>query len=103
MRKRENNNPTCLSFLLIISARIFQHYSRHVEHNSSLQCFTMLFLVRLLYRAPGQAVFRTRCGAKDNLKFKTVTNEQNRDRSQKIIVRQRTINMQIHNFRKLKF
>lgn len=47
----------------------------------------MLFLVRLLYRAPGQAVFRTRCGAKDNLKFKTVTNEQNRDRSQKIIVR----------------
>lgn len=102
MRKRENNNPTCLSFLLIISARIFQHYSRHVEHNSSL-CFTMLFLVRLLYRAPGQAVFRTRCGAKDNLKFKTVTNEQNRDRSQKIIVRQRTINMQINNFRKLKF
>ena len=103
MRKRENNNPTCLSFLLIISARIFQHYSRHVEHNSSLQCFTMLFLVRLLYRAPGQAVFRTQCGAKDNLKFKTVTNEQNRDRSQKIIVRQRTINMQMNNFRKLKF
>lgn len=63
----------------------------------------MLFLVRLLYRAPGQAVFRTQCGAKDNLKFKTVTNEQNRDRSQKIIVRQRTINMQMNNFRKLKF